>query len=49
MTAPDEDARPDTSSTAQARLLAFIAHELRTPVTVAVGTLSMLESGRFDP
>jgi K+-sensing histidine kinase KdpD len=49
MIAPDEDARPDTSSTAQARLLAFIAHELRTPVTVAVGTLSMLESGRFDP
>jgi K+-sensing histidine kinase KdpD len=49
MAAPDEDAPTTPASAAHARLLSFVAHELRSPVTVAVGTLSMLESGRYDP
>jgi K+-sensing histidine kinase KdpD len=49
MAAPDEDDCPTPASATHARLLSFVSHELRTPVTVAVGTLSMLEAGRYDP
>ena len=37
--------RPDTAN--HAVFLSFVAHELRAPLTVALGTLSMLESGSF--
>lgn len=46
MPARDEHVSPPA---ADAALLSFLAHELRTPVTVAAGTLSMLESGTYDP
>jgi len=46
MPAPDEHVPPPA---ADVELLSFLAHELRTPVTVAAGTLSMLESGTYDP
>ncbi len=37
--------RPDVAD--DAAFLSFVSHELRAPLTVAVGTLTMLESGRF--